>query len=313
MAWENVPTPEGADPQSAATPDAGTGQPDHDATVPLEEPSQPEEEGNVDWKKRYTDSTRGFQEYRTKTEQQLAQERQVAEQARQQAQMLQFQMMRMAQQLQPQAPPPPVSQDLLTDDEAKAWNEATIEGNSTKTKQILNTALTRAQQQWQYQNQLHQQQQFQANAILNEVVQLVPDLKTNPALAQQIGLRAQQIRMEKPYLPNELFAIRDAALEYRSKLGNATAQVKEQVRQTADYQVEGSRPTGKAMPGDNKPTGFNPMKHLSESERALVDDFRRRDKSYTYDRYWKNMSEDLRKARLDSGKPVDKKTLRLIK
>ena len=97
--------------------------------------------------------------------------------------------------------------------------------------------------------------------------------------------------------------LRLAVAEVEKETGTARATAREEARQSPEGFVEPARKGNGQMPGDAKAKGFS-VKLLSEEERAVIDDTKRRDPTYTAERYFKNLPPGNQAERLAAGKPM---------
>lgn len=100
-------------------------------------------------------------------------------------------------------------------------------------------------------------------------------------------------------VPN-LLVMAQKAVEAEHK--DARSAATEAARQSPESFTEPPQRTGQ-MPGTTKPGTFS-TKLLDQGERELIGDIKKRDPSYTAEKYFNNLPEENRKARLAAGKPV---------
>ena len=270
--------------------------------------SEPESERTTDWKKRYQDSSRGAQAL-IREKEQLQREKEYLSQQVQLAQ-LQGQMaaVRQPQQMAPQ-PGPQFSAEVLDPADVKALSTALLAEDSATTNQVLGKAFGRANQMQMAQLGAVAQRQQAFQQIGAAITQTLPEINTDPLVAQNFQLKAYQL-MQQGFDP--LIATMQAANQLAAERRGSVQTAKAAVRKTIENgEAPKSNGTGNAMPGnDKKSKSFNPQVHLTKFEREGIDARRRKDPTYTYDRFFKTLRPEMQAARLKEGKPITLSQLR---
>ncbi len=288
-------TPHESGTDESLTPPVGT-----DSGRQLEESSEPDHPAYRKLKDRYAGST---QEAQRLFQENLNLRNQLQQQYQQ-------------QQYQPQQPQyPQDDNEVLTKEEADALSDAYIDKNHDviqKMEKLKAYRIAEKTQRWTVQqigeNAAHHQRLQAAFGY----IQSIPELR-NPEhpLSRKTLQRYQQITMDPvncgwvppvnveiaPGVRVNPFLFRIAVTETKAELNEGRSE--SHGKAAADYFVE---PSGKTAPPPK--SDFNPMKHLSASERDYVDRQRNRIPDYNYKKYWESWKPEMREARLKAGKPL---------
>jgi hypothetical protein len=233
------------------------------------------------------------------------------DQLRQQMQQVhQYQQQQMWQQQQQQQAAPTWDESGLTPEETRELVEAQASLDVVKTNELMRkqasrlreasrmelahnftTATTELDKKQKFFNIL-QNPKFKDPAFAEAVLDSYNRIQNDPSYSY-IDRSTMEVAPGQHISPT-LFTL--AMKDAESSVGSAVRQASEDSRLSQQPFTEPSRTTPKK-------TGFNPMKHMTEGERAAVDDMKRRGLNYSYDRWFENLPADQQSARISSGKP----------
>jgi hypothetical protein len=219
----------------------------------------------------------------------------------------------LAQIPQPSQPAgPSIGEDLLTDEERDRLADAYLDKNKSAIQEIEGRKEKRRMARYQQANQqdMTQQQaaQARANSFQSYLTSVAPEIsKPDSPIAKEISTRYFQLTNDPNTLWSRGDAVRapDGTLFYPTLMALAATEVRSghrKARQTAaDEAIDVEEPNVEvATRAVQKSNGsFNPKKHLTDSERAMVDTIReKQDATYSYDRFWKRLPEAEKQRRL---------------